>query len=247
MPDPLMGVMAGGSIISGFLSSKSQKSAAKAQVAGNIQAAQLQAESQRDAIEEQRRQYDISRGDLLEEREYQRAGALPYREAGQESLGQLRGLFSGDVDPTAAIEATPGYQFQVEQGRKSLESSAAARGGLLSGRALQESQQIGQGLAQGGYRNYLSDLFKMAGYGPQVAGAGQGMTSQMGILGQETSGNIAGYLSKGGLVQANLAAQSGQARASAYAANPWGNAFNSFANAASIRLGEQSYLPPDNF
>ena len=245
MPDPISATLvAGGTLVSGFMGAKSQESAAEAQVSGNIEAARLQAEAQRESIAEQRRQYDISRGDILEERGYQRAGALPYREAGQQALGQLRGVFGGDVDPTAALEATPGYQFQLAQGQRALETSAAARGGLLSGRALQESQQLGQGLAQGTYRNYLSDLFKMAGYGPAVSGVGQGMTGQLGSLGQAAAGNISGALMQGGQVQANLAAQSGQALSSAYAANPWGGALNQAMNLGVGYLGSQSYRQP---
>lgn len=247
MPDPVMGTIAavgGTSLVSGLLGAKAQEKAAEAQVAGNIQAARLQQEAGRESIAELRRQYDITRGDILEERKYQRSGAIPYREAGEEALGQLRGVFAGDVDPTDALEKTPGYQFQLGQGQRALESSAAARGGLLSGRALQESQQLGQGLAQGTYRNYLGDLFKMAGYGPTVSGVGQGMTGQLAGLGQTTSRGIADTLTQGGLTQARLAAQSGQARASAYAADPWGQAFGSISELGAGYLGTQAYQRP---
>lgn len=51
--------------------------------------------------------------------------------------------------PTTAgnMALDPGYQFRLEQGRKALEGSAAARGGLLSGNTLQGINDYAQGAA----------------------------------------------------------------------------------------------------
>jgi hypothetical protein len=48
---------------------------------------------------------------------------------------------------TFDVTADPGFQFRLEQGRKALEGSAAAKGGALSGAALKELEKFGQGLA----------------------------------------------------------------------------------------------------
>lgn len=45
------------------------------------------------------------------------------------------------------LQLDPGYQFRVQQGQQALERSAAARGGLLSGRALKDTADFSQGLA----------------------------------------------------------------------------------------------------
>lgn len=45
------------------------------------------------------------------------------------------------------LAATPGYQFALEQGQKAIDNSLAARGGILSGRALKEGARFATGLA----------------------------------------------------------------------------------------------------
>lgn len=65
---------------------------------------------------------------------------------------------------------TPGYDFQLSQGMDALQSTAAARGGLLSGATMQAAQGFGQGLANQEYGNYLSRLGNMAGSGQAAAG-----------------------------------------------------------------------------
>ena len=64
---------------------------------------------------------------------------------------------------------TPGYQFGLDTGRKQLESSAAARGGLYSGAALKALQQYGNDYAdQQGYTPYMNRLASLAGMGQTV-------------------------------------------------------------------------------
>lgn len=62
-------------------------------------------------------------------------------------------LYTPMVNNLAELQATPGYQFQLQQGQKQLDQSAAARGGLLSGSQLQASQQFGQKQAATGFQN----------------------------------------------------------------------------------------------
>lgn len=70
---------------------------------------------------------------------------------GQGPLASWTGNFQA---PTAAeAEATPGYQFQLQQGQQALESSAAARGGLLSTGTGKQLEQFGQGLASTNYND----------------------------------------------------------------------------------------------
>ena len=52
-----------------------------------------------------------------------------------------------------ALRDDPGYQFRLQQGQKALETSAAARGGLLSGGTLKGIQDYAQGLASQEYGN----------------------------------------------------------------------------------------------
>ena len=80
------------------------------------------------------------------------------------------------ANPTGGTEyqgfqATPGYQFQMDQGTAAVNALAGARGGLNSGRTMQDLQTFGQGLANQEYNNYLNRLTGMSGSGQAAAGA----------------------------------------------------------------------------
>ncbi len=80
------------------------------------------------------------------------------------------------ANPTGATEyqgftATPGYQFQMDQGTAAVNALAGARGGLNSGRTMQDLTTFGQGLANQEFNNYLNRLTGMAGQGFSAAGA----------------------------------------------------------------------------
>jgi hypothetical protein len=60
--------------------------------------------------------------------------------------------------PTAAqAAATPGYQFQLQQGTKAMQNSAAGQGGLLSGRTLADLNNYAQGAASTNYQNTFNN------------------------------------------------------------------------------------------
>ena len=60
--------------------------------------------------------------------------------------------------PTAEqAAATPGYQFQLQQGEQAVQNSAAARGGLLSGQTLADMNNYAQGVASTNYQNVFNN------------------------------------------------------------------------------------------
>src|ERR1022692_84566 len=68
-----------------------------------------------------------------QEWQQQQQNEAPWLNAGGTALGQLMAM-PNFTSPTAAeAQATPGYQFQLQQGQQALQRSAAAKGGLLSG------------------------------------------------------------------------------------------------------------------
>lgn len=67
--------------------------------------------------------------------------ASQYNLPGQVNIGSGQDLLSQD----------PGYQWRVQQGQKALESSAASKGGLVSGAQMRAAQDYGQGLASQEY------------------------------------------------------------------------------------------------
>lgn len=90
----------------------------------------------------------------------------PWRQTGVKALGQLN-------DPTqmqANFTQDPGYQFQLNEGLKAVQGSAAARGMGNSGAALKELNRYGQDYASNAYNTYYNRVANLAGIG-QTANA----------------------------------------------------------------------------
>lgn len=81
-------------------------------------------------------------------------GAIPDM-SGAYTIDQYRQspLYTPMVTNLAELQATPGYQFQLQQGQQALGQSAAARGGMLSGAQLKAAQNFGQQQAATGFQS----------------------------------------------------------------------------------------------
>lgn len=71
--------------------------------------------------------------------------------------------------PYQGFTATPGYQFRFRQGTDAVNALAGARGGLVSGRTLQDLTSFGQGIAAEERGNYLARLGGLADTGLNAA------------------------------------------------------------------------------
>lgn len=106
----------------------------------------------------------------------------------------------------AAYQSSPALQYQMEQMQKQVERSAAAKGGLLSGRAMLELQRNAQGLAS-------QDYFKNLGAIGESANRGLSAASQIGNL-RSSQAQMGAQLQGIGLqAQAQYEAQKEQIRA----------------------------------
>lgn len=85
--------------------------------------------------------------------------------------------------------ATPGYQFRVDSGNDSINALAGARGGLVSGRTMQDLAKFNQGIASEEYGNYLARLGGMSGQG---LGAASGQATAATNAAQGVSNALAG-------------------------------------------------------
>jgi hypothetical protein len=163
---------------------------------------------------------------------------------GQGPLASWTGQFQA---PTAAqAEATPGYQFQLQQGMNALQDSAAASGGLLSEGTGKRLEQYGQGLASTNYQqvynnamqqyqqqyqqfqNNQNNLYgRLMGIGQAGLGAAQTSVGAN-MQGAQLYGNEGLTAAQG---QAGYQAQAGGAKAIGLAGmgNSIGNAMGSFA------------------
>jgi len=108
----------------------------------------------------------------------------PYITSGQNALSSLMGQYGSLInDPSAKMnqmgsqyQASPGYQYNVDQTTKAMNQAAAA-GGMVG--SPQEQQQLGQvvsGLANQDYYNYLNQAMGLYNTGL----SGMGNINQMG-------------------------------------------------------------------
>lgn len=195
----------GSAVIGGVSSSIAGSKAAKAQKAAADKSAEVQ-----------QYMYDTSRADFA-----------PWRDVGKSALYKLAGMYgvgtgtggtgttgaAGSSDasaPYGGFEASPGYQWRLDQGVQAAERSASSRGLLGSGAAMKAVQRYGEGLASSEYENYTNRLASLAGVGQSAT--------------QSTS--AAGQNAANGMSQAYT--QAGNATASSYLNT--GNAVNSGIN-----------------
>lgn len=95
---------------------------------------------------------------------------------------------------------TPGYQFNVSEGQKAIDRSAAARGMALSGATLKAHERFRQGLAD---QTYGAHLNRLAG----VSGAGQAASTSTAGMYQQNSSDLANlYGQKGNALAAGQSA-----------------------------------------
>lgn len=204
-------IQVGGQLIGGWLGNKGNKDAAEASNKGT-----------QAGIDEQRRQFDLTRQDQM-----------PWLDAGRDNLAQLQRLNSGDM---SAFTQSPDYQFAYDQGMQALDRSAASRGNLFSGGQQADLMQFGQGLATQNYNNYYNRLAELAGIGQTAA-------TNLGSFGQNTANSLAGLYQNMGNNRATSYANN---------ANIWGNTLNGIAGSVGDWYGSRqaqsqpSYQAPSN-
>jgi hypothetical protein len=228
------------------------------------QAAQAQREGTQMGIEEQRRQFDISRSDMApwmaaggnalyqmqdlmgidptlaswqteanaaREKAIADAMALPEESAsgGRALLGLKKAGGPTRADALAAAQAMPSYALPTrtkrtpeemvmqdpsylwrrDQGRKAVEGSAAARGGLFSGNALKALDTYGQNTGLNEYTNIFN---RLAG----LSGTGQTTAATTGAWGNQFGRDAAQGYQNMGNASANAILNKGQAQAGFY-------------------------------
>lgn len=199
---PVAAAIAGAAVIGGVSTAVAGSKAAKAQKKAAQTAADASERATQLQVAESQRQYDQSRADFA-----------PYRETGYRALDTLAGLYGvgpTKADPTAMLEATPGYQFQREQGLSAIDRQNSARGALNSGGADKARIRYASGLAASNYDSFVNRL-------AALAGVGQSATGSTAAAGQAASNAITGAYGTNGANQANAATAAGAATASSYA------------------------------
>jgi len=131
-----------------------------AQGVGGAAAGEAQAAVAREQLAWTKKVYENAQKDIVPYTHLGEVGAkgyeanLPYLTSryGMEDYRQSP-LYTPMVSNLAELQATPGYQFQLQQGLQGVQQGAAAKGGLLSGAAGQAMNNYAQGQAAQGYQS----------------------------------------------------------------------------------------------
>jgi hypothetical protein len=135
---------------------------------------------------------------------------------GSNGTGTGSSLLTGPTMNEATLEQTPGYQFNLSQGLKSVQNSAAARGLGVSGAALKGASTYATGLADSTYQNqYNNAVTNQTNEFNRLMGLtqiGQNSAAGVGSAGIQTGSNIGNNLISAG----NASAAGTIASANAY-------------------------------
>lgn len=132
-------------------------------IIGTRQANNASDAATRAVLGEQRRQFDLVRSDTA-----------PARALGAAAIGRLadvNGYNESGTPNMSAFTTSPDYVFNLTEGQKAIDRSAAARGGLLSGAAVKEGTRYASGMASREYSAFIDRLMQQAGLGSTGIGA----------------------------------------------------------------------------
>lgn len=149
----------------------------------------------------------------------------PFLQGGTSALTQLQSMFPTLTSPITMneenLQQTPGYQFNLTQGLKATQNSAAARGLGVSGAALKGASAFATGLADNTYQNQFNNAntnqtnaFNRLN---SLVTTGENAGAQTGVLGNAAATTAA-------------SAQIGAGNAAAAGANATGGAISAFSN-----------------
>ncbi len=129
------------------------------------------------------------------------ANLAPYNSAGESALTRANAMGPFDFNPSMGdIQQTPGYRFNLQQGLKGVENSAAARGLGTSGAALKGAAIYATGLADSTYQNqfnnaltkYQTNYNNLLGQAQLGEAAGAGVASGALSTGAGVANNLIG-------------------------------------------------------
>ncbi len=253
-----VGIGAAGSVASGIIGSKAAGKAADAQTAAANHAADVSAQSSKDALDFQKQQYETS--------QKQQAPWLTAGQGGLSALtyglglggnpgatgvgaGSLTTPYSGTFTaPTDITEQNdPGYQARLKLGTDAIQKSAAARGSVVTGGTAKALGTYGQDYASNEYGNvynraltgfntaynqYNNDQANQYNRLAALSATGQTTATNLANQGQAASNNVTNNLQTTAQQQGQAFQNAGAATASGYVggANAWNGAIGNTTN-----------------
>lgn len=187
----------------------------------------LQREAAKDAAEAQTNAANNANAVSQSVYEQQRKDYEPWRQAG---ITALNGLNSPAFQKDFSMEdykTDPGYQVRLNEGLKSVNASASARGNAQGGATMKALTRFGQDYAsneyQKAYDRYNANLNNKFNRLSSVAGLGQVSTQGMSNAAQNYGSNVSGNL---------MAAGNAQSASQIAGANAMSNTIGSIGNTA---------------
>jgi hypothetical protein len=240
MPDPITGVLAGASILGAGANIFGAQSAAQAQKEAADKANAAVLAQQKQGLEAQKGYFDTGTAPLA-------AIAQKGGKAYDDLMAAIPGLTAPITMDQKTLEATPGYQFNRDQGIRGVDLSSISRG--MSGAQAKAAAKFATGLADSTYQNQFANavtnkqnafnfLLGPANLGTSAAStyAAAGTTAGNAALGNSASvgGTISGNTIGAGNAQAAADIATGKnvsnaitGSAGAYASAP-GNALGDY-------------------
>lgn len=217
-----VGATAVAGAVTGAMSANASKNAANAQAQSARDASQMQWDAFQQA----------------------QANQKPYMDLGTNNIGNLQNAlndprlnqsFSFDA---SNLQNTPGYQFALQQGLKSQQNQAAARGLGYSGAQIKGAQSYATGLADQTYNQQYQNALQQFNTNQNVAAQQYNRYSGLVSLGQNAAAGVGNQGIQTAATRGNDIMQAGNAQAAGIigqqngynsAINSVGNAFGSYA------------------
>lgn len=140
------------------------------------------------------------------------------------------------------FQASPAYQFNLDEGTKAINKASAARGQYYAPATLQGISKYSQGLAsnefQNAYSNYNTNLNNVWNRLSTLSGGGQNAAGNLGTNASQVAGQVGGNITAAGNAQA--AGQVGQANA---VNSGLGTAYNAYLMNQILGQNQQSSVP----
>lgn len=250
---PVAGAI-GGAIVGGLISKRSTDKAANLQADTARETNASNSAATAAALAENRRQFDLTRSDILPGIQRGNAAGNRLQELlglgglkSAQGYGSLMQRFNGQ-----GLEQEPGYQFGLQQGQRGLDNSAAARGGYYSGAQLKAASRFNNDYAStkygDAYNRDKADKDSIYNRLSLITGAGQLGASQVGQLGASMANNNGQLITQNAYNNGNNMIGAANARASSYLSQ--GNALQNVVNAGASALGNyfggSKTPPPDS-
>lgn len=180
----------GASLVGGLMGADASRSAANTQADAARQASQIE-----------QQQFNQTTQNMA-----------PWLQQGQTSLAQLGQQFGSAGSPgntpfgLQQFQASPAYQFNLDQGMQAINKGANARGNFYAPQTLQDLSKFAQGTAsnefQNAYSNYNTNQNNLFSRLQTLSGAGQNAAANLGDVGTKVAGQLGSNAMGAGNVQA---------------------------------------------